>query len=191
VARRGIITSLMAKIIALTGEKLGGKDTTANYLVEKYQALHARHSHILDDILRLLYLPISRRNEIDMGMMLRQVFGNGVLGKALIRRIEGTDAPMTVINGVRFQDELEMAKAIGATFIYITAPENIRYQRYLKRQEKEDDARHSLEQFRQQEQEPTEIGIPSLGAQADFKIENTGTLEELYKKIDEIITQLT
>ena len=33
--------------------------------------------------------------------------------------------------------------------------------------------------------------IPKLGAQADFKIENTGTVEELYEKVDEIIKQIT
>ncbi len=181
---------IMALIVALTGEKLGGKDTVAEYLVNKYGAFHVRHSHILDDILRLLDMPISRRNEIDLGMALRRVFGEGTLNPGLRKRVKESQKDFVVINGFRFQDELTNVKELGAKTIYITAPEELRYQRFLKRQEKADDARQTLEQFRQQEQEPTEVGIPALGAQSDFKIENTGTLEELYDKVDVIVKSL-
>ncbi len=181
----------MALILALTGEKLSGKDTVAEYLVNKYGAFHVRHSHILDDILRLLDMPISRRNEIDLGMGLRRVFGEGVLNAGLKKRVRESKNNFIVINGFRFQDELANARELGAKTVYITAPEELRYQRFLKRQEKADDARQTLEQFRQQEQEPTEVGIPALGAQADFKIENTGTLIQLYGEVDKIVKTLT
>lgn len=177
----------MKFILALTGEKLGGKDTVAEYLVTKYGACHVRHSHILDDILRLLDMPISRRNEIDLGMGLRRVFGDGTLNAGLRKRVRESTSEIVVINGYRFQDELANVKELGARTVYITAPEATRYERFLKRQEKVDDARQTIEQFRQQEHEPTEIGIPSLGAQAEFRIENTGTLEELYAKIDDLL----
>lgn len=159
----------------------------AEYLISKYAAYHVRHSHILDDILKLLDMPISRRNEIDLGMGLRRVFGEGTLNAGLRKRVRESTAEIIVINGYRFQDELTNVKELGARTIYITAPESLRYERFLKRQEKVDDARQTIEQFRQQEHEPTEIGIPGLGAQAEFRIENTGTLEELYGKVDEII----
>ncbi len=181
----------MAKILALTGEKLGGKDTVAEHLVSRYGAFHVRHSHILDDILRLLDMPVSRRNEIDLGMGLRRVFGEGALNAGLAKRVRESNAELIVINGYRFQDELLNAKRLGARTVYITAPEEQRYQRFLKRQEKADDARQTIEQFRQQEHEPTEIGIPGLGAQAEFRIENTGTLEELYGKVDEIVKEIS
>lgn len=177
-------------ILGLTGEKLAGKDTTAEYLASKYGAVHVRHSHILDQILNLLDISVSRRHEIDLGMNLRQLFGNGVLGRALTKRVTAAKANLVVINGIRFQDELENACQLGAKIIYITAPEDVRYQRYLKRQEKHDDGDQSIEQFRVQEQEPTEIGIPALGAQAHIRLDNTGSLEELYKKIDAIVAAL-
>ncbi len=174
-------------IIGLTGEKLAGKDTVAEYLVKKHGAAHIRHSHILDEILNLLDVPVSRRNEIDLGMGLRQVFGTGVLGRALKKRVTGAKADLIVINGIRFQDELENTHELGAKIVYLTAPEDIRYQRFLIRQEKADDANQNLEQFRLQEQEPTEIGIPALGAQADIRIDNIGSLEELYQKIETLL----
>lgn len=177
-------------ILGLTGEKLSGKDTAAQYFIDNYGAFHVRHSHILDDILRLLDLPISRRNEIDLGMSLRKTFGTGILGAALRKRVLESKAEFIIINGIRFQDEMVNAHELGAEIVYITAPEDIRYQRFLKRQEKADDAQMSLEQFRVQEQEPTEIGIPALGAQADYKIENIGSSEDFFAKLDEIMRNL-
>lgn len=175
-------------IIGLTGEKLSGKDTVARYLESKYQAEHVRHSQLLDEILDILDLPKSRRNEIDLGMGLRGTFGEGILGKALAKRVKESKAPMVVINGIRFQDEIENAKQLGAKIIYITAPEEMRYNRFMQRNEKTDDGGHDLEAFRAQETEATEISIPELGKQADIKIENTSGLDDLYKKIDEVVS---
>ncbi len=180
----------MNLILGLTGEKLSGKDTVAEYLISKYKAEHIRHSHFLDDILKILDLPLSRRNEIDLGMSLRRTFGDGILGKALAKKVKESKNEIIVINGIRFQDELENARSLGAKIIYITAPEEMRFKRFLNRKEKADDASQNLSEFRLQEHEPTEIGIPSLGAQAEWRIENTRSTEDLYKQIDEIISNL-
>jgi dephospho-CoA kinase len=179
----------MKIIVGLVGEKFAGKDAVANYLADKHNAAHIRFSHILDDILRLLNLPISRRNEVDLGLGLRQIFGRAVLGPAIIKRAEASGADLVVINGIRM-DEMENIKNIGAKIIYITAPANTRFERYQKRHEKTDDGVMDFEQFKEQEKELTEIGIPELGKRADFRIDNTGTLEELYEKADKIIQNL-
>ena len=176
-------------LIGLVGEKFAGKDAAANYLVKQYGAEHLRFSHILDEILNILNLPVSRRNEIDLGLGLRKIFGGSVLGPALLRRAAKSTAGMVVINGIRM-DESEPVKKAGAKIIYITAPIELRFQRYQQRHEKTDDGVMSFNQFINQEQELTEIGIPDLGKQADFKIDNIGSLEELYKKIDGVVNKL-
>ena len=178
-------------IIGLVGEKLAGKDTAANYFVEKYGAAHFRFSHLLDEILTILNLPLSRRNEIDLGLGLRKIFGPHILVDALHNRLAKSSAnTMSVINGIRM-DEFDVVTAWeGAKIIYITASPEIRFERYKHRHEKADDAIMPYEQFLAQDQEPTEVGIPALGQRADFKIENVGSLEDLYGKVDEIIKQL-
>lgn len=173
-------------IIGLVGEKLAGKDTVANYLVDKYQAGHFRFTHILDSMLEELNLPISRKNEIDLGLALRDIFGPHVLVNALAARVKKSMSSYRVINGIRM-DELEPVKEMGAKIIYITAPLELRYQRYLTRKEKADDGIMSPEDFKALESGPTEARIPELGRQADFKIENIGSLEDLYKKVEEIL----
>jgi dephospho-CoA kinase len=176
-------------IIGLVGEKLAGKDTVANYLVEKHNATHFRFTHILDALLEELNLPISRKNEIDLGLGLRKIFGDHVLINSLEQRVKRSLASYRVVNGIRM-DELDIVKSWGAKTIYITAPVETRFERYKLRKEKADDAVMGFEQFKQQELGPTEAKIPELGAKADFKIENVGTLEELYKKVDEILKQI-
>lgn len=173
-------------IFGLVGEKFAGKDAAANYLVKKYKADHVKFSHVLDEILRLLNLPISRRNEIDLGLGLRKIFGNGVLGRAVVSRVERSDASMVVVNGIRM-DEMIDIKKLGAKIIYVTSSPKTRFARYKQRHEKTDDASMDYKHFVSQEKEKTEVGIPKLGKQADFKIENEGTLEELYSKLDELI----
>lgn len=171
-------------VIGLVGEKLSGKDTTANYLAEKYSAEHFRFSHILDDILVSLDLEHSRGNEITLGLGLRKIFGEHVLVNALQKRLEGSSANIKVVNGIRM-DEFEVVKGWpAAKIIYITAPVELRFERYQQRHEKTDDAAMDFESFKKQEQGPTEVGIPALGARADFKIENLGSLEYLYSKVD-------
>nr|AIA15945.1 Unknown Function [uncultured bacterium]AIA17983.1 Unknown Function [uncultured bacterium] len=180
----------MALILALTGEKLSGKDTTALYLQSRYGAFHVRHSDFLDEILRILDLSVSRRNEIDLGMALRKTFGNGVLGKALMKRVEASQSPVLAINGVRISDEYQNIRDMGGHLIYVTAPVKMRYERYMNRKLKADDAQQTLQQFQAQEQEWTEREISEIGKKAEYKITNDGTLEALHQKIDQIMSKL-
>lgn len=178
-------------IIGLVGEKLAGKDEAAKYLIEKYGAFHIKFSHLLDEILDILDMPKTRRNEIDLGLGLRNLFGSDVLYHALKKRVLAASQNMVVINGIRMDEFDKIVNDLGARTIYITAPLELRFERYLKRHEKADDGKLTLEEFaRQDKEELTEKGIPGLGGRAQFKIENTGTLEELYNQIEKIISQI-
>ncbi len=177
-------------ILGIVGQRLAGKDTAGDYLVKKYGAFHVKYSMVLDEILDILDLPKSRRNEIDLGMGIRSAFHEGVLWGAVRKKISQSAAGFKVISGIRFQDEFDNAKALGARMIYVTAPQEILYERFLKRREKADDSTLSAQEFAKLENEPTEVKIAYLGSQCDIKIDNTGTLEELYAKIDGIIKKL-
>ena len=155
--------------------------------MEKYAANHFRFTHILDEILDELNLPISRKNEIDLGLGLRKIFGEHVLVNALEKRAHEASQTI-VINGIRM-DEMEIIKGWGAKIIYVTAPPETRFERYQNRKEKTDDAVMNFQEFKEQEN-GTELHIPELGKQADYKIENTGSLDDLYKKVEDIIKKL-
>lgn len=177
-------------IIGIVGEKLAGKDTAADYLAEKYGAKRFRFSLLLDEILSVLNLPISRENEIKLGLGLREIFSPQTLVEALGSRVKKADSEFIVVNGIRM-DEMDTVRTWGTKIIYITAPVEMRFERYLKRREKTDDGQKDLESFKQDDLLPTEKDIPALGAKADIKIDNTGTLEELYIKLDQGFAALT
>jgi dephospho-CoA kinase len=143
----------------------------------------------LDAILEELNLPISRQNEIDLGLGLRKVFGDHILVNALEKRVRRAWTKIIVVNGIRM-DEMDVVKGWRAKTVYVTAPIQTRFNRYSNRHEKADDAQMNMEQFALQEKGPTELAIPELGAKADFRIDNNGSLEELYKKVDDIFKKL-
>src|SRR5690242_43776 len=107
-------------IIGLVGEKLAGKDTVAQYIVSKYGAVHFRTSDILDELLKTLSLPITRRNEIDVGKAVEDMFGSKIIGEALAKRIKTSAAPIIINNGLRQEYQFNDARAMGAKIIYVT-----------------------------------------------------------------------
>src|SRR3990167_5334633 len=113
-------TNMQKLIIGLVGEKLAGKDEAAKYLVKKYGASHIKFSHLLDEILDILDMPKTRRNEIDLGLGLREVFGADVLYGALKKRVSAADVNMIIINGIRMDEFDKIVKDLGAKTIYIT-----------------------------------------------------------------------
>lgn len=178
-------------ILAFIGEKLGGKDAVTKYLIENHNAVQVKYSEVLDEILEILDIEKSRKNETALAMGLRDLFGKDVLVPALKNKISKLSSPLIIMNGVRFQEELEAIKDLEVKSIYITAPQEIRYQRYLKRVEKTDDGTKSFEDFQKEDQNsPTEVNIPGLGSRADHFIDNTGSLEELYSKVDKLLQEL-
>ena len=55
--------------------------------------------------------------------------------------------------------------------------------------EKSDD-KVSFKKFQEMERAEIEVNIPKIGEKADFCIENTGSKEELFAKVDEVVKTL-
>ena len=178
-------------IVGLTGEKLAGKGTTAAYLEKKYQARVFRFSEVLDDILKRLYFPIERQNQISLALTLREKFGADILARTLWRDVQKDDHNLIVVDGMRMPEEGELfGKLPNFVLVYITAPMQTRFGRIQGRDEKADEKTMSFEKFREIEEEsPTETSIKILGNHAKLKIENNGTFEELYNKIEKEIVE--
>lgn len=174
-------------VVGIIGPKASGKDTVARHLAEKYGGRHHSHSEILDDVLGALRIPNTRDNLIKL-VALRKTFGEDVLTHALNRKIKNESGILQAITGIRFQNELDNIRNYPKHLIlYIDAPLELRYERLSSRRQKSDDQTQTFEQFKEEEQKETEIHIKELGAQADVKIDNTGSEHELFAKIDQVI----
>lgn len=177
-------------IIGIIGPKLAGKDTAARYYATQYGAATHAHSDILYQILCVLDVPASRDNAIKLSA-LREVFGSDVLIGALNKRIADEAQPLTVVTGVRFQNELDNIRSYpDHALIYVTAPIELRYAWQQDRAERMDDIGMSFAEFEALESRNTEVAIRELGEQADYHIRNVGTIEDFQAKCDEIIADL-
>lgn len=178
----------MSLIIAFVGDKLAGKESAAEYLATHYSGEHLRYSYVLDVILELLDEPVGRESETKLARALRGAFNENILGQGVVKMLRQSTSDLIVLDGVRYPAEVPPLRALGAHLVYITAPVELRYQRYLSRQEKTDDGQLDFDEFRRRDSEASnEVHIAELGASADVVIENVGSVTDLYKKLDDII----
>ncbi|MCX6694892.1 MAG: AAA family ATPase, partial [Candidatus Altiarchaeota archaeon] len=177
-------------IIGLIGRIGSGKTAVADHIVGRHGARYLRFSDVLRDILHRVHQPNTRENLQNLGLALRKTFGDGVLADIMEKDVMISESRIIVVDGIRYDDEFDMVKRIGGKVVYVTAPEKVRYERTLVRGTRgEGDI--SLEQFKASGSRETERQIDSLGARADYRIDNDGSLEELERKTDVVVESLT
>lgn len=176
-------------VIGLVGEGGAGKDTAAMYLKVRYDAIQMRFADPIKEVLHRYFGRSSKDDQIWLALAFMQRFGQDILVQLLRPRVEA-EKGLIVVNGVRFShDETFVRSFPKNVLIYITAPGQLRWERTQKRHEKTDDQR-SLQHFEEMEHQETEINIADIGQRADYRIENTGTLEDLNAALDKIMADI-
>ncbi len=177
----------MKLVIGLCGRIGSGKTIVSEYLHKNYSASQRRFSQILMDILDRLYLPHDREYLQKLGAALRNSIGPDVIVNAFEKDIANEKNRIVVIDGIRYPNEVELLRKFeNNILIYINAPAKIRYERCKIRGEKgEQDI--TFEEFMESENRETERRIDEIGDIADYKIDNTGAINELYVGIKEIM----
>jgi dephospho-CoA kinase len=174
------------RIIGLVGRIASGKTIVADYLVRERGMMYYRFSDVLKDILGRLHMPNDRQNLQNLGLGLRRAFGEGVLAAALRRDIQEGPEGDIVVDGIRYPEEYEMVREMGGTVIYVTAPVEVRYARAVGRGTRGEGGMN-LEEFKKGEEKETERLIDQLGEKADLTLTNTGTIDELKRKVEEAL----
>jgi len=176
------------RIIGFVGKQGAGKDTCTDYLREKYGATIFKFSTPMKDCLERLNLPATRENLILFSKVTRETFGQDLYAKIMALDATNADDTLITINNIRRSGDISALKNMPEfTLIAIDAPARIRYGRILVRKEKEDENNMTWEQFEAYERAETESTIPEVMAQAVSTIDNSGTLEELRVRLDEIM----
>ena len=178
-------------ILGLVGELAAGKGTIVNYLKKKHSAVSFRYSDSLRENLELYGLEISRENMQNLSTLLRKNFGENILAKGMVKKVNNSKNNIIVIDGVRRHTDIEnLGDVEGFNLIYITADQKIRYERYIERNENVGDGEMDFEQFQEKEEAETEQQIPEIGAEAKYKINNNGNLEGLHQQIENILKEI-
>jgi dephospho-CoA kinase len=181
-------------IIGITGTLGAGKGTIVDYLVEQKKFTHfSVRGYLLKEI-RLRGIEENRDNMVAVANELRKKYGSSYIVEQLYQEAKQS-GKNTIIESIRNTGEIEGLKKLG-TFILLAvdAAPDLRYQRIVERQSETD--RISYNEFIANEQremessDPNAQNIKACMDQADFYLENNGTIEELHLQIDHIITTL-
>ena len=177
----------MKLIIGLAGRMGSGKTVVCNYLHGRYGAKQMRFSQILMDILDRLYLPHEREYLQKLGHSLRTSLGEDVIVNAFEKDMERVTSRVVAIDGIRYVNEVKMLRKFEDNLlIFVDAPVDIRFRRCRARGEEGED-KIEFEEFLRAEKRETERHIDEMEKMADYRIENTKSLKELYKKVDRIL----
>ncbi|MBL7058627.1 AAA family ATPase [Patescibacteria group bacterium] len=175
-------------VIGLVGEIASGKGTVANYLISKYNAVSFRFSTPLRDVLTRMHVDISRENMQTLSTNLRQCFGQDLLAKIIAKDVRQSSNNIIVVDGIRRMEDIKHLRVLPEfKLVHVAADLEVRHSRIILRGENEDDNTKTLEQFKKDHEAETELEIPKVAVNADILIDNNITVEELYKKIDELI----
>lgn len=183
----------MSKIIlGLVGTLASGKEEVKKYLTEKYRAEGCRYSTILRDILARVSLSNSRENIQNLSTILRREFGEDLLARAIATDVKQLNSQIVIVEGIRrFSDIVHLKDLPNFFLIAVDANSHIRYERIIKRNENEGDDKKTFEEFLNDHDAEADRQIPEVMKSAKYTIDNSGTFEDLYKQIDEIISKLS
>ena len=180
-------------IIAITGPLGAGKDTAAEYLAQKMNGVHVSGGDVLREMLQSLGLEPKKAALGDFGTFLRTHYGQDAVTNQIQRK--GESSVHLIASGFRSPVEAESWKQRGATILYISAPDTLRHTRVGMRGRDHDTfTQDDLKKLDQQEFASMAAMAENLTVvkdMADAIVENDGTIEGLYEKLDEFLIHYT
>ena len=181
----------MVSVIGIVGPIGSGKDTAADYIAEKYGYRIFSFRDAVREEVEKRGLEQNRENMQKVSREMRDTKGEDVFSRMILNKIIETKCGKAIVKEIRTSGDLKPIRDHfrgSMKIIKVTATEKIRYERMKERSRTGDP--FSLEEFQQQEQREEELGYTKAFNFCDFVIPNNGTKEELYKKIDEIMSRL-
>ena len=175
-------------IIGITGYYGSGKDSVANYLVER-SFIHYSLSDEIREELKKRKIKITRKNLIKLGNELRKKEGPSCLANRVKEKID--TARHHVITSIRNKNEVLALKRLdNFLLINLKSPIEQRFERLKKRNREEDPK--TIEELKQKELQEQSSNIEHQQLHltvemADVIMNNDSTLDILYKKIDKFL----
>lgn len=179
-------------VIGVAGRIRAGKETVGHSVARALGAVELMASAALYDSLELFGVPAQRKNTQSLSTFLRQTFGQEVLQAPLIRTIEASSAPITIIGSLRRQaDFSDLKRHFRFYLIFVHAPLEERYARFSNALKSDLDATVSFDDFRALDSAEAEHDVEGLRAAADFVIDNGVSLHELESAVKIICGRMT
>ncbi len=187
-------------IIGVVGKIAAGKTTIARFFEEKGFCRVSCSDPLIDllthNVSSYSWIPElpekvepTRDRLIEFGKYLKDRYGEDVLIRLAVDKKR--DCRNIVIDGVRSEGEINTVKRLGGRVIYVEASPETRFRRLVKRKASKDRTIKSFNDFKTMDDAEERLYRTSeLKGMADYVIMNEGTLEELKKKVEGIITEV-
>lgn len=180
------------KAIATVGPIGSGKDTAIKYISKKYGMPMISLGEIVADIARSEGLEPTRDNLHTITERCLKLHGSQFFLNKIFEKVETHCCKLVAIAGVRYPADVATLRKLFAKlmvlYVKTDKPEK-RFER-LKQRKEPRDPRNFEEFLIQDEQERKMFNLEETFKMADFVVENNGTLEELYQRIDPLIDRL-
>jgi dephospho-CoA kinase len=184
-----LILQLM-KVIGAVGDIGSGKDEVLKYLRDRYGVPFLSTGDIVRQMAQEDGVEGTRENLEAISKRCFTELGRGCFVRMAAQEIVKRGWKVAGISGVRSPDDVAvMREMFGGGFILVRVVVNdpeIRFERVRLRGERRDPL--TWEAFQQQDgNEEQEFQINRAEAMADYSIDNSGTVEELHRQIDELV----
>lgn len=180
------------KVIGVIGQNGSGKDEVLKYLRAKHNIPFLSTGDMVREIAANEGKEPTRENLHEISERYFREFGRGCFVKMAAEKIRQNGWEIGGITGIRSSEDIEALRSIfGKNFVlinvYVSDPK-LRYNRLRKRGEGRDP--HTYEQFLHQDKTEEELfHIQTAKQYANYSISNDGTLDDLNKKVDRLISE--
>jgi len=181
-------------IIGITGTLGAGKGTIVDYLIKKMNFVHySVRGYLIKEIIKQ-GLEVNRDSMVSVANELRKKHNPAFIIEELYKEAydKGQNA---IIESIRTPGEIDLLRTKSNFYLLaVDAEVHVRYGRIYQRQSETDNI--SFDTFADNEKremnsnDPTKQNLSACIRNADFVIANNGTVEELYKQIDEIFFKI-
>lgn len=182
-------------IIGLTWTNGAGKNTIADYLVEKKWFIHFSTRDVLIPEIKSCNLEVNRDNMINIANNLREKYGPDILAVRLCKLAEES-WKNAVIESFRTLGEVGKLKEKPNNMLrWVDADQKIRFERIQERKNNDSD-KVSFEEFCTQEEreynntDPTKANLKKCFEIADIQFYNNHSKKDLHKQVEYIFQKL-
>lgn len=183
----------MVQIIGVSGYLASGKDSLANYLVEKKGFSHISLSDILREDLKYQGKPVTRKNLQEIGNKVRKEYGDGVLAeRALGKMVPSKNYVVTSIG--RVAEIKALKKHPGFVSVFTVAPARKRFE-WIRARKREEDPQ-TWKEFLKHEKLESKGGkamfreFENCRKASDIIISNNSSLQAFFEKVDKMLIDI-